>query len=60
MDVLFASLPIQRGFNGINPDRRIQAIIVSFTFGAFIGGAAGNMICVNNVVAACATTGVTG
>ena len=32
---------IQRGFNGINPDRRIQAIIVSFTFGAFIEGAAG-------------------
>ena len=25
-----------------------------------IGGAAGNMICVNNVVAACATTGVSG
>ena len=32
---------IQRGFNGINPDRRIQAIIISFTFGAFIEGAAG-------------------
>ena len=25
-----------------------------------IGGAAGNMICVNNVVAVCATTGVSG
>ena len=45
MDVLFASLPIQRGFNGINPDRRIQAILVSFTFGAFIEGAAGTLIC---------------
>ena len=32
---------IQNGFNGINPDRRVQAIIVSFTFGAFIEGAAG-------------------
>ena len=25
-----------------------------------VGGAAGNMICVNNVVAVCATTGVSG
>ena len=25
-----------------------------------IGGAAGNMICVNNVVAVCATTGIAG
>ena len=32
---------IQRGFNEINPDRRVQAIIVGFTFGAFIEGAAG-------------------
>ena len=32
---------IQRGFNGINPDRRIQAIIIGFTFSAFIEGAAG-------------------
>ena len=32
---------IQRGFNGINPDRRIQAIIVGYAFGAFIEGAAG-------------------
>ena len=32
---------IQRGFNGINPDRRVQAIIVSYTFGGFIEGAAG-------------------
>ena len=32
---------IQRGFNGINPDRRVQAVIVSYAFGAFIEGAAG-------------------
>ena len=32
---------IQRGFNGINPDRRIQAIIIGYVFGAFIEGAAG-------------------
>ena len=32
---------IQRGFNGINPDRRVQAIIVGYAFGAFIEGAAG-------------------
>ena len=32
---------IQRGFNAINPDRRIQAVIVSYAFGAFIEGAAG-------------------
>ena len=31
---------IQRGFNGINPDRRVQAVIVSYAFGAFIEGAA--------------------
>ena len=32
---------IQRGFNGINPDRRVQAIIVAYVFGAFVEGAAG-------------------
>ena len=32
---------IQRGFNGINPDRRVQAVIVGYAFGAFIEGAAG-------------------
>ena len=32
---------IQRGFNGINPDRRVQAIIICYAFGAFIEGAAG-------------------
>ena len=32
---------IQRVFNNVNPDRRIQAIIVGFVFGAFIEGAAG-------------------
>jgi len=32
---------IQRGFNGINPDRRVQAILICYTFGAFIEGAAG-------------------
>jgi len=32
---------IQRGFNGINPDRRVQAIIIGYTFGAFVEGAAG-------------------
>ena len=32
---------IQRGFNGINPDRRIQAVIIGYAFGAFIEGAAG-------------------
>lgn len=32
---------IQRGFDGINPDRRIQAILIGYTFGAFIEGAAG-------------------
>lgn len=32
---------IQRVFNSINPDRRIQAIIVGFVFSAFIEGAAG-------------------
>jgi len=32
---------IQRVFNSVNPDRRIQAIIVGFVFSAFIEGAAG-------------------
>lgn len=32
---------IQRVFNNVNPDRRIQVILVGFVFGAFIEGAAG-------------------
>ncbi len=32
---------IRRGFMDITPDRRVQAIIVAFLFGAFIEGAAG-------------------
>lgn len=32
---------IQRGFNGVNPDRRIQLVIVAYVFEAFIEGAAG-------------------
>jgi len=32
---------IQRVFNRVNPDKRIQAIIVGFVFSAFIEGAAG-------------------
>jgi len=36
-----AVVAIQRCFNGINPDRRIQAIIVGFLFEAFLEGAAG-------------------
>ena len=32
---------IQRVFNNMNPDRRIQAIIVGYVFAAFIEGAAG-------------------
>ncbi|GFM36318.1 L-lactate permease [Desulfovibrio psychrotolerans] len=32
---------IRQGFMDISPDRRIQAIIVAFLFGAFIEGAAG-------------------
>ena len=32
---------IQRVFHSISPDRRVQAIIVGFIFGAFIEGAAG-------------------
>ena len=36
-----AVVAIQRGFNNINPDRRVQAIIIGFVFSAFIEGAAG-------------------
>ncbi|MCP3760872.1 L-lactate permease [Domibacillus sp. A3M-37] len=32
---------IRRGFTSISPDRRIQAIIIAWLFGAFIEGAAG-------------------
>ena len=32
---------IQRGFNGVTPDRRIQTIIVGYAFAAFVEGAAG-------------------
>lgn len=32
---------IRAGFTGISPDRRVQAIIIAFLFGAFIEGAAG-------------------
>jgi lactate permease len=32
---------IRNGFRNISPDRRIQAIIVAWTFGSFIEGAAG-------------------
>ena len=32
---------INKGFSTLTPDRRIQMIIVAFTFGAFIEGAAG-------------------
>jgi lactate permease len=32
---------IRNGFRGISPDRRIQAIIVAWTFGSFIEGASG-------------------
>ena len=32
---------IRDGFRNISPDRRVQAIIVAWTFGAFIEGAAG-------------------
>ncbi len=32
---------INRTFYGISPDRRVQAIIIAFLFGAFIEGAAG-------------------
>jgi len=36
-----AVVAIQRVFNNINPDRRIQAVIIGFVFSAFIEGAAG-------------------
>ncbi|MBM7855034.1 lactate permease [Desulfohalotomaculum tongense] len=36
-----AMASINRGFYGISPDRRIQAIIVGWMFGSFIEGAAG-------------------
>ena len=36
-----AVVAIQRVFNNVNPDRRIQAIIIGFVFGAFVEGAAG-------------------
>lgn len=36
-----AMATINHGFNGITDDRRIQAIIIGFMFGAFIEGAAG-------------------
>jgi len=36
-----AVVAIQRMFKNITPDRRIQAILVGFVFGAFIEGAAG-------------------
>ncbi|ABR49870.1 L-lactate transport [Alkaliphilus metalliredigens QYMF] len=32
---------INKTFHGISPDRRVQAIIIAFLFGAFIEGAAG-------------------
>ena len=32
---------ISRGFDGISPDKRIQALIIGWMFGAFIEGAAG-------------------
>lgn len=36
-----AMATINKGFNGITEDRRIQAIIIGFMFGSFIEGAAG-------------------
>ncbi|SFR00193.1 L-lactate permease [Desulfoscipio geothermicus] len=36
-----AMATINRGFYGITPDRRIQAIIIGWMFGSFIEGAAG-------------------
>lgn len=32
---------IQQGFNSISPDRRVQAIILTWTFGTFLEGASG-------------------
>lgn len=34
-------LAIRKGFSGISPDRRVQAIIVTWLFGCFIEGASG-------------------
>ncbi|PFG11434.1 MULTISPECIES: L-lactate permease [unclassified Marinobacter] len=34
-------LAIRKGFTGISPDRRVQAIIVAWLFGCFIEGASG-------------------
>lgn len=36
-----AVVAIQKVFNNINPDKRVQVIIIGFVFGAFIEGAAG-------------------
>ncbi len=41
MKISGAMTTINNGFNGITTDRRIQAIIIGFMFGAFIEGAAG-------------------
>jgi len=41
MKISGAMAAINNGFNGITTDRRIQAIIIGFMFGAFIEGAAG-------------------
>lgn len=41
MKISGAMASINNGFNGITTDRRIQAIIIGFMFGAFIEGAAG-------------------
>ncbi|MRT93030.1 L-lactate permease [Ancylomarina sp. 16SWW S1-10-2] len=41
MKISGAMSAINNGFNGITTDRRIQAIIIGFMFGAFIEGAAG-------------------
>lgn len=32
---------ISKGFHGLSKDRRVQAIIIGWMFGAFVGGAAG-------------------
>jgi len=36
-----AIVSIRRGFMRINPDRRVQVVIIAWTFGAFIEGVAG-------------------
>lgn len=48
---------INKGFSTLTPDRRIQMIIVALQN---LGGAIGNMTCINNIVSACATTGTVG